>query len=173
MDEFTVRNWRKYQHYTDRNPPWIKLHFEILSSEDWVMLADDSRVLLIASMLIASRNQGKVPNNPEYIRRVCHLKKVDFKPLIDIGFLECASSCKQMQAEFRPETEAYKEETEKNRTVRFAIPSLDEVSQYCQSRNNTVDPVKFHAYYQSNGWRVGRGMMKDWRAAIVTWERRA
>jgi len=60
VDEFTVRNWRKYQHYTDRNPPWIKLHFEILSSEDWVMLADDSRVLLIACMLIASRNQGKV-----------------------------------------------------------------------------------------------------------------
>ena len=37
MEYFTVRNWRKFQHYTDRNPPWIKLHFEMLSSADWVV----------------------------------------------------------------------------------------------------------------------------------------
>ena len=96
MEYFTVRNWRKYQHYTDRNPPWIKLHFEILSSPDWVMLADESRVLLVACMLIASRNEGRVPNNPEYIKRLCYMKKVAFKPLIDIGFLEYASGCKQL-----------------------------------------------------------------------------
>jgi len=65
-------------------------------------------------MLIASRNEGKVPADKEYIKRVCYLKNVDFKPLIDIGFLVPDSSCKQTKAEFRPETEAetYKEETE-------------------------------------------------------------
>jgi len=33
-----VKNWEKYQHYKDRNPPWIKLHFELLTSADWVPL---------------------------------------------------------------------------------------------------------------------------------------
>lgn len=122
MEEFTIKNWRKYQHYTDRNPPWIKLHFEILSSEDWVMLADASRVLMIACMLVGSRKAGKIPNNQDYFKRLCHLKSVDFKPLIDIGFLECDSTCKQMQAEFRPETEAYKEEKEKKTKPTFVLP---------------------------------------------------
>lgn len=176
MEEFTIKNWREFQHYSDRNPPWIKLHFAILSSQDWVMLADDSRVLMIACMLIASRNLGKVPNNPDYIKRVCYLKKVDFNPLIDIGFLERDSSCKQMQAEFRPEER--REETEERREEKkkrvFVPPSFEEVSEYCKTRNTTVDPVAFHSHYTANGWRVGKGglPMKDWKAAIVTWERR-
>jgi hypothetical protein len=34
-----------------------------------------------------------------------------------------------------------------------------------------VDPERFFAYYESNGWKVGRNAMKDWRAAVRTWER--
>lgn len=113
MGEFTIKNWREFQHYSDRNPPWIKLHFALLSSQDWVMLSDESRVLMVACMLIASRNEGRVPNNTEYIKRLCYMKRVDFKPLIDIGFLIYDSSCKQSQAEFRPEER--REETEERR----------------------------------------------------------
>ncbi|HUS38665.1 MAG TPA: hypothetical protein VMX74_04405 [Pirellulales bacterium] len=86
---FRVRNWKTFQHYSQRNPPWIKLHFEVLASEDWVTLDDASRVLFIACMLIASRNEGKVPNVPAYIKRVAYLNKSpNFKPLIECGFLE-------------------------------------------------------------------------------------
>jgi hypothetical protein len=52
----------------------------------------------------------------------------------------------------------------------FQKPSLDEVKAYCQERKNKVDPAKFLAYYDSNGWKVGRNAMKDWRAAVRTWE---
>jgi hypothetical protein len=107
-----VKNWRTFQHYKDRNPPWIKLHFSILSSEDWVTLDDASRVLAIACMLIASRNEGVIPSDPAYIKRVAYLNKTpNFKPLIECGFLEPDSDCKQMLADARPET--YKEEAEK------------------------------------------------------------
>ena len=58
---YRIRNWDKYQHYKDRNPPWIKLHVDILTSQDWVMLDNDARVLMIACMMIASRNAGCVP----------------------------------------------------------------------------------------------------------------
>jgi hypothetical protein len=106
MKYYTVSNWKKFQHYKDRNPPWIKLHFELLSSADWVMLDDNSRVLAIACMLIASRNDGTVPDNPEYIKRVAYLNETpNFKPLLDSGFLQVASDCKQMLADARPETE--------------------------------------------------------------------
>ena len=50
-------------------------------------------------------------------------------------------------------------------------PSLEEVSTYCSERKNSVDPQKFCDYYAANGWKVGRNAMKDWRAAIRTWEK--
>lgn len=101
---YTVTHWRDYQHYRDRNPPWIKLHFSLLSSRDWVMLDDASRVLAVACMLIASRNDGRVPADPDYVKRVAYLnKRPDFNPLIECGFLQDASGCKQMLADARPE----------------------------------------------------------------------
>lgn len=105
MAEIRVRNWDRFQHYKDRNPPWIKLHYDILSSKDWVMLDDDSKLLAIVCMLLASRNDGFVPDDPEFIQRVSYLKKkVDLSPLIECGFLEAdASTRKQMQAKARPE----------------------------------------------------------------------
>jgi len=54
----------------------------------------------------------------------------------------------------------------------FVQPTLDEVKAYCRERNNTVNPDKWYAHYQSNGWKVGKALapMKDWQAAIRTWE---
>lgn len=57
------------------------------------------------------------------------------------------------------------------RAPRFTPPSLDEVRAYCKERNNRVDPQKFIDHYTANGWMVGRNKMKDWKAAVRTWER--
>jgi len=105
MTELRIRNWRKFQHYKDRSPPWIKLHYDLISSKDWVTLDDCSKLLAVVCMLIASRNDGCIPNDPEYIQRVAYLKKkVDLKPLVECGFLEAdASSRKQMLADDPPE----------------------------------------------------------------------
>lgn len=54
---------------------------------------------------------------------------------------------------------------------RFTPPTVEEVEAYCFERNNRVDAEKFVDYYNSNGWRVGRNPMKDWKAAVRTWER--
>ena len=54
---------------------------------------------------------------------------------------------------------------------RFVKPTVEEVRAYCLERGNSVDPQKFVDYYESNGWRVGKNPMKDWRAAVRTWER--
>ena len=113
-----IKNWSNFQHYKDRCPPWIKLHFRILQSRDWVMASDSERVLAVACMLIASQdhaNDGSFDADPDYFQRVAYLKnKPCFKSLIKNGFLEVlsdASNCKQKQAIDTTETEE-EEETE-------------------------------------------------------------
>lgn len=55
---------------------------------------------------------------------------------------------------------------------RFTPPSVDEVRAYCIERQNGIDAQRFVNYYASNGWMVGRTKMKDWKAAVRTWEQR-
>lgn len=55
---------------------------------------------------------------------------------------------------------------------RFIPPTVDEVRQYCQERNNNVDAESFVDFYQSKEWYVGKNKMKDWKASVRTWERR-
>ena len=54
---------------------------------------------------------------------------------------------------------------------RFEKPTLSEIEQYCIERNNNVNAEQFFDYYESNGWKVGKNSMKDWKAAVRTWER--
>lgn len=59
----------------------------------------------------------------------------------------------------------------KDSISKFTPPTLEEVSDYCQERNNGVDPQKFIDFYSSKGWMVGKNRMKDWKASVRTWER--
>ena len=56
-------------------------------------------------------------------------------------------------------------------TKKFIIPSIDEIKFYCLERNNQINPEQFYDHYQSNGWKVGKNSMKDWKASIRTWEK--
>lgn len=57
--------------------------------------------------------------------------------------------------------------------TRFTPPTLDEVKAFCEQRHNGIDPEYFIAYYERNGWRVGRNnaQMKSWKATVITWEK--
>ena len=59
----------------------------------------------------------------------------------------------------------------KGRT-KFQKPSIEEIRSYCQERGNQVDPEKFFNFYESKGWLIGKSPMKDWKAAVRTWEQR-
>lgn len=60
-------------------------------------------------------------------------------------------------------------EPKKTQSV-FIKPTLQEVQSYCQERRNSVNPEKWLNHYESNGWKVGKNPMKDWKAAVRTWE---
>ena len=55
---------------------------------------------------------------------------------------------------------------------KFQKPSLEQIRSYCQERGNQVDPEKFFNFYESKGWLIGKSPMKDWKAAVRTWEQR-
>ena len=59
----------------------------------------------------------------------------------------------------------------KKAATAFHAPTVEEVKAYCLERKNKVDAVRFVDYYTANGWKVGKNPMKDWRAAVRTWER--
>ena len=54
---------------------------------------------------------------------------------------------------------------------KFKKPTLEEVEKYCKERNNKIDCQYFIDYYEANGWKIGKNAMKDWKAAIRTWEK--
>ena len=61
--------------------------------------------------------------------------------------------------------------TKEEKRKRFLPPSLDEVKKYCAERRNNVNAEQFIDFYTANGWKVGKNSMKDWKAAVRTWER--
>jgi hypothetical protein len=58
-----------------------------------------------------------------------------------------------------------------NKNNIFIPPTLEEVISYCKERNNSVDPQKWYDFYSAKGWMIGKNKMKDWKAAVRTWER--
>ena len=63
-------------------------------------------------------------------------------------------------------------EREGGKATRFSPPSLDEVRDEVERLGYAVDPERFIAHYESNGWRVGPNKMKSWKSALVTWHKR-
>lgn len=59
---------------------------------------------------------------------------------------------------------------EKKQT-RFTPPTVEEVRAYCRERGNSVNPETFVDFYMGKGWMVGKNKMKDWKAAVRTWEK--
>lgn len=57
------------------------------------------------------------------------------------------------------------------KTRMFNPPTLQEVSDYCRERQNSVNPVDFVNHYTANNWYRGKTKIKDWRACVRTWEK--
>jgi len=49
-------------------------------------------------------------------------------------------------------------------------PKIEDVKAYCKERNNNVDAEKWYNFYEAKGWMIGKNKMKDWKAAVRTWE---
>ena len=88
----------------------------------------------------------------------------------------CPTEYRDKSIEYRDKSiEINKEDIPKGiskKESRFAPPTLEEVRDYCYERKNNIDASKFIDFYESKGWMIGKNKMKDWKAAVRTWERR-
>ena len=62
--------------------------------------------------------------------------------------------------------------TDSNKKALFKKPTIDDIKNYCNLRNNNIDAEAFYDFYESKDWLVGKNKMKDWKACVRTWERR-
>lgn len=91
MSVLRIRNWDKWQSYRkDRGqPPWIKLHRELMRNVEWVSLNDAQRGQLVAIWLLAADRNGVIPASPEIIRKLCFMDTdPDLQVFISKGFIE-------------------------------------------------------------------------------------
>jgi uncharacterized protein YdaU (DUF1376 family) len=80
----------------------------------------------------------------------------------------------QPQPQSQPQLQLQPQESKArapSRTHAFMRPTLQELTDYCRSRSNQVDPQAFLDHYTANGWKVGKVPMKNWQATIRKWER--
>lgn len=90
------------------------------------------------------------------------------------AYTECIQDVYTLDTQVRDRLELGKDSIEiedKQKRKRFVPPTLEEVKAYCAERKNNVDAERFIDYYTSNGWLVGKNKMKDWKAAVRSWER--
>jgi hypothetical protein len=86
-----IRNWEKWQTYRrDRGqPPWIKVHREVMRNPEWVALTDAQRGQLVAMWLLAADRDGVIPASRTLIRKLCFM---DSDPPLEVfaehGFIE-------------------------------------------------------------------------------------
>jgi hypothetical protein len=135
MAYLRIKTWEHFQHYKDRNPIWIKLHRELLTSRTWVTADDASRVLAIACMLLAAETENKIPLDKDYLRRRAFLNQdPDLTKLVASQFIEIIedddhasnmlASCYQ---DASPETETETETEKRQRKEKRSgtnVPSL-------------------------------------------------
>lgn len=94
MTTFSIVGWQRFQHYKDRDPPWVKLYRDLLTSESWVLGTDHSRLLQVASILLAARYENKIPLRWDLIKKVASLDmsesqfKTALQHLAEHNFLE-------------------------------------------------------------------------------------
>lgn len=126
------------------------------------------------------RNLRDEESRREYHRKYWHTRKEKLnstqqlntpQPELDQGSKQYAVSSKQVTTTDVASPPVTQKVCKKR--MQFVKPTLDEVIEYCKQRKNSVSPNAWYSHYESNGWRVGKNPMRNWQAAIRTWESNA
>ena len=151
--------------------------------------------LLYAEITALCNMNGKCTASTEYFCKLYEVSRVSIqkwlKTLEDNGYIKRVNIYKQGSKEIltrvitlvnMPSKEKFTDNTntnitntnltDSNKKARFKKPTLDEVKNYCILRKNNIDAEAYMDFYESKGWQIGKEIMKDWKAAVRTWEHR-
>lgn len=125
MKTFSVRNLDQWQHYKDRNPPWIKLHVVLLNNYDFGRLPDASKAHALCIMVLASQCDNSLPWDPKWIAsKINATTPVDLDRLVSAGVIEVKHDASATLADGKQsacvETEESRGETETEERQRRA-----------------------------------------------------
>ena len=99
MRYFRVRNFEKFQHYKDRNPPWIKLYYDLLRDYYFRKLKDSARFHYIAIGLLASRTTNKIIWDEADLKETLYFtSKVDLDEMKALDLIEEIDSDSELLA---------------------------------------------------------------------------
>lgn len=185
---FRVRNWDLFQHYRDRNPPWIKFYVTALEDPTIAMLPDDKKGQLFSLWLLAGRLDNRMPFDSAFIgRRINSSCPVDLDLFLGLGFIEMlAESYQDASVLLQTSVDHASAETEQRQRHRadsevrtrrprkvFEAPTLDEVTEFATEIGATLaSPSEFLSYWADHDWtRYNGRKVKDWKLTFRDRER--
>ena len=127
-----IKNWHKFQHFKDRKPPWVKLYRDLLDDIDWHELDPKSAKVLVMLWLIASEEDGNIPEAKRLAFRLRMSEKDTKDCLIKLSHWLEHDDINVISEEYQddaPETETEietKKEKEKRATGVACPPTVDQ-----------------------------------------------
>lgn len=144
-----VKEMLKYAYASKRYR--LAASIAMLSEFDWYednLIEQDKKILQqIKAMMMTS-----------------NLSRKNYKPKTEPG-LDLFSKGEVEQVKSKPSKP-------KREPKRFVKPTVEQIEAYCRERNNGVNAQQFVDFYEAKGWLIGKNPMKDWKAAVRTWEQR-
>ena len=189
-----VHNWRDWQSYrSDRSqPPWIKVHRQLLRSERWMDMPDEQKAHLLAVWLLAADKDGRVPNDSKKVQRLCQLhSEPDLNSLIELGFLDAKVTPKRRQRDANVTPQTRLDTTRPDQTRKREVATISLPAGGSRLQDNWTLPAEFREFAFKEGMRhddiekeaenfkdywvsvVGqRGIKRSWIATWRIWIRR-
>lgn len=155
---------------------------DILIEKKFVILFEDRGVAVVKHWKMHNYIQKDRYNETKYLEEKARLvlKENGVYSVVSTMDTKCIQAVSKMETQVRLDKVSIdkvslgevREKPEGENRKRFIPPTIEEVSAYCTERQNHIDPQHFIDFYASKGWMVGKNKMKDWQAAVRTWEQR-
>ena len=157
---------------TNTNIDVVREAMKIFTSLEMIEVIDDGTIFMNETMkMIGSAVDNDNANRQRRFRerkkqeRLCAVTESNADVTPDV-----TKDNESKSIEIEKEIELECKESKPKKT-RFVPPTLAQVQEYCEERNNDVDPQRFFEYYQAGGWKDAKGNpVRNWKQKIITWE---
>lgn len=178
MQYIRIVKWEEFQHYKDRNPPWIKLHNQLLENYEFTCLPDASKAHLLCIWMLASRTNNKIPNNQQWIaNKIGSTEMVDISILLKSGFIEIIDAsgmlaeCSEVCTVTVPLEEERRGETEQSQSRdRSASAASTDFSVFTMMTKDQVSEMRRIRRKNKGGTitdRVAKALVNEFNQALA------
>ena len=179
-----IKNWKKFQHFKDRKPPWVKLYRDVLDDLEWYELDPLASKVLVMCWLIASEDDGRLPSSKTLAFRLrmtekqtidCLNKLSHWLEQDDINAISDRYQDDSLETERETETETEVETKQRTKGSRLSTDfKLHETwTEFCQTERPDLNPQKvfdsFKDYWVAKAG--SQGVKLDWQATWRNWVR--